>query len=174
MAAVIFVAGCSGGGEKSPAAHSGKIAASEGLNHDIGNVDIMAGTVLHSFALGNGGVDDLGLQGIYTSCPCTKARIELPDGSLSRQFGRSFPEDWSRVIRPGETFKVIVEFDPLAHGANEEGPFVRDIFLITSAPPDGEVSTTSTIVKKGTVTRMRMEGTAVSKEEFEKTGGGKG
>jgi len=133
---------------------------------DLGIVNIDGGMVERVFELYNGESEDLVLKGAFTSCACTKTSIELPDGTVSKPFGMSLPTGWFRVIKPGERFKVHVQFDPMFHGKDGTGQFRRDIYLITSASPDDNFSSRLPMIRPGSVSMLRLSGKVVTAEEF--------
>ena len=133
---------------------------------ELGIINIDGGKVKKVFELYNGEAEDLVLKGAFTSCACTNARIELPDGTLSRPFGMSIPSNWFKVIKPGERFKVHVEFDPAFHGKEGTGQFKRDIYLITSASPDDNFSSSLPMIRHGSVSQLRLKGVVVTAEEY--------
>jgi hypothetical protein len=146
--------------------NSGSVNPVEGSSVDLGIVNIDGGMVEKVFELYNGESEDLVLKGAFTSCACTKASIELPDGNVSRPFGMSLPSNWFRVIKPGEKFKVRVQFDPAFHGKDGTGAFRRDIYLITSASPDDNLSSRLPMIRHGSVSMLRLEGNVVTAEEY--------
>jgi hypothetical protein len=141
---------------------------------DLGIVNIDGGLVERVFELYNGESEDLVLKGAFTSCACTKTTIELPDGTVSKPFGMSLPTRWFRVIKPGERFKVRVQFDPIFHGKDDPifhgkdgtGQFRRDIYLITSASPDDNFSSRLPMIRNGSVSRLQLKGEVVTAREY--------
>jgi len=133
---------------------------------DLGIINIDGGIVERVFELYNGESEDLVLKGAFTSCACTKASIVLPDGTVSKLFGMSLPSNWFRVIKPGEKFKVRVQFDPAFHGKDGTGAFHRDIYLITSATPDDNFSSRLPMIRHGSVSMLRLSGEVVTAEEY--------
>ena len=151
-------------------ATSGKVAAYRGVEHDWGYINIKGGNLQHTFSMYNSGEDNLLLKGGFTSCGCTKLSITLPDGSKSPEFGMSLLNNWIGLVKPGESFKITIDYDPLAHGLKDLGPVERRAYLITSAPHDDRLSNRMQVVRNGTVTTFRVSGVVVSEEEFKKTG----
>ena len=137
---------------------SGKVASETGPKMDLGDVNIEGGLVKSTFELYNSNLEDLVLKGAFTSCACTKAFIELPDGTISKPFGMSLPGRWFRVIKPGERFKVHVEFDPAYHGKEGRGPFHRSVYLVTSATADDNMSSRLPLIRYGTVSTLTLSG----------------
>ncbi len=134
---------------------------------DMGIINIDGGMVERVFELYNGELEDLVLKGAFTSCACTNASIEMPDGTISRPFGMSLPTDWFRVVKPGEKFKVHVKFDPAFHGKDGTGDFRRDIYLITSASPDDNFSSSLPMIRQGSVSKLQLKGEVVTAEEYQ-------
>lgn len=133
---------------------------------DLGIVNMDGGMVERVFELYNGESEDLVLKGAFTSCACTKVWFELPDGTVSKPFGMSIPTKWFRVIKPGERFKVHVQFDPTFHGKDGTGVFRRDVYLITSASPDDNFSSRLPMIRHGSVSMLRLKGEVVTAEEY--------
>ena len=146
---------------------SGMVASETGPDVEIGDINIDGGLVKKTFELHNGNSTDLVLKGAFTSCACTKTVIELPDGTLSKPFGMSLPGKWFRVIKPGERFKVHVEFDPAYHGPKGVGSFRRNVYLVTSATADDNMSSTLPLVRYGTVSTLRLSGNVLSAAEYD-------
>ncbi len=155
-------------------ATSGKVAAYRGVEHDWGYINIKGGNLQHTFSMYNSGEDNLLLKGGFTSCGCTNIVITLPDGSKSPEFGMTHsntvkPANWIGIVKPGQSFKVTVEYDPLTHGPNALGPVERRAYIISSAPEDGLLSVRLPTVINGTVTILRVSGVVVSEEKFKQT-----
>lgn len=112
---------------------SGVIAPLDPLDYDWEDINIEGGDVEHGFHFTNDGDEDLILTGAVTSCMCTSAYFELPDGSISPSFGMHGNETWSYAVKPGEEFELEVTFDPMAHGPNGVGQIQRGIILNSSA-----------------------------------------
>lgn len=110
----------------------GIITPIDGMHHNFGEISIDGGEVEKGFHFRNDGEEDLILKGAETSCGCTEAYFELPDGSVSPTFGMHDNPEWEYAIKPGEEFEIEVEFDPLAHGPDSVGPVIRDVTVFTS------------------------------------------
>ncbi len=150
---------------------SGKVVSDDTLEQDWGWINIMGGILQHTFTLTNGGQDNLILKGGFTSCGCTNIIITLPDGSKSPVFTMTHsntapPANWVGIVKPGENFKVTVDYDPLTHGPNALGPVERRAYIISSAPEDGRLSVKLPAVRNGTVTILRVSGVVVSEETY--------
>ncbi len=72
-------------------------------------------------AVRNLGEGDLVIEGVSTSCGCTSASIT--------------PE----VIPPGGTGTLAIRYDSGAHGPNEIGPVMRQIFIASNDPSEPEI-----------------------------------
>jgi hypothetical protein len=146
--------------------NSGSVSPLTSPALDLGFVNIDGGMVKKVFELYNGETENLILKGAFTSCACTKAWIEMPDGTLSKPFGMSLPTKWMKVVKPGKRFKVHVQFDPAFHGKDGTGDFNRDIYLITSASPDDNISSRLPMVRYGSVSMLRLKGKVVTADRY--------
>ena len=90
--------------------------------HHFGQIPQFGGIVNTSFTVTNKGSADLKISSISTSCGCASAKLE------------------KLVIKPSESAKLIVFFDPNFH-KEPEGLFSRTVFLETNDPanPEAEV-----------------------------------
>lgn len=111
----------------------GSVLSLDDLDHDWGDISIDGGDVEHGFHFKNDSEEELVLNGVETSCMCTTAYIELPDGTISPTFGMHNNPSWTYVVEPGEEFEIEVYFDPMAHGPDAVGPVKRGVYLSTSA-----------------------------------------
>jgi len=87
---LIFAVGCNAGTQSfddAEATTGGVITPLDELVYDWGDISIEGGDVDHGFHFRNDGEGDLILTGALTSCMCTEAYFELPDGSMSPSFG---------------------------------------------------------------------------------------
>ncbi|MDP2691271.1 MAG: DUF1573 domain-containing protein [bacterium] len=125
---------------------------------DWGDINIAGGTVEHTFTLKNEGASEILLKGASTSCMCTTASIKLPNGTESPSFGMNNPSNtWSYPVKPGESFTVLVVFDPMAHGPTATGPIKRTIDVISDPDPsDGAVQ----------YTRLQTSGDVLSEADY--------
>jgi Protein of unknown function (DUF1573) len=114
-----------------PQAVQGNVTPIDGLDYDFGEISIDGGEVEKGFHFRNDGEEDLVLKGAETSCGCTEAYFELPDGTISPIFGMHENPEWEYVIKPGEVFEIEVEFDPMSHGPDAVGPVIRDVTIFT-------------------------------------------
>jgi hypothetical protein len=99
---------------------------------NLGQVPIGGGIVTREYEVKNTTDKALKLRKIATSCMCTTAQIKVGDKE-SRFFGMEMMGDKNPFldfkIPAGETAKIIVNFDPAAHGPQGVGPFDRVIWL---------------------------------------------
>ncbi|OGZ54742.1 MAG: hypothetical protein A3B25_01640 [Candidatus Ryanbacteria bacterium RIFCSPLOWO2_01_FULL_48_26] len=106
--------------------------------YDFGSVSMLKGSVEHEFAITNTTAVDLAVTKVETSCMCTRAVLQLPDGKEIGPFGmpgHGFAPTLDAIIRPGENFIVRVIFDPAAHGPAGIGRIERAVTLGTSKGP---------------------------------------
>lgn len=69
----------------------------------------------------NLGRGELIIQGVTTSCGCTSAAIT------------------PAVIPPGGTGTLAIRYDSGAHGPDEVGPVIRQVFIASNDPSEPEV-----------------------------------
>ncbi len=160
MAALFLLAACSPTSDQTASETvslnaSGNIVATNGIEHDWGDININGGLVSHTFKLKNESEESLYLKGAKTSCMCTSARYSLNDGTISPKYGmHNNPSGWSEEIGPNETFEVEVVFDPMAHGPDAVGAIRRSVFLNTSA-------------KNSSVLKLDVGGNVLYKKDYE-------
>lgn len=170
--AVIALTGCGGNfentsGDTKQISNSGAITFMNNTEHDWGDINIKGGLVEHRFNFRNDGDKDLYLKSAKTSCMCTSARYNLPDGGISPKYGmHSKSNSWSGVVKPGETFSMDVWFDPMAHGPTATGVIRRDITLVTSANPDGDRVKSVSGNTEGSVVGLVVNGDVLSEEAY--------
>lgn len=164
----LVLAGCTSTGDNKAdpkTKDSGKIEAMGALSGEWGDINIQGGNAEKEFKFKNIGEEPLVLKGALTSCMCTNAVIELPDGSRSPEFGMHTKVEWAHAIQPGEEFTVDIEFDPLAHGPNGVGPISRAVYLFSSSKENGEVAQLDE--KSGeAVTIMQMSGEVLYEKDY--------
>lgn len=108
----------------------------EPLMLDMGTVSMAEGLVSKSYQLKNNGQADLIINNLVTSCMCTTVVLETSDGQ-SPIFGAhqdENPANWSVTLSPNEEAKLIVTFDPNAHGPDAVGQ-IRRVITISSNDP---------------------------------------
>lgn len=108
---------------------------------DLGTIRMAEGIVQAEFALLNAGDANLIVHSLDTSCGCTSAAL-FRDGSHGPWFtmaGHGLnPRGWSVELAPSEEARVIVRYDPTAHGYYV-GNVMRAVY-IRSNDPDSPVS----------------------------------
>ncbi|NIA02101.1 MAG: DUF1573 domain-containing protein [Nitrospirae bacterium] len=170
LAPVIFLVGCVGANGVdnnllSMSSDSGLIMPTQDIDYEWGDINIMGGDVDHVFAFRNDGEEDLILKGATTSCMCTTATFELPNGEFSPDFGMHDSKKWTYSIKPGEEFKMNVVFDPMAHGPDAIGPIQRSVYIVTSSEANGNYAKADS--KSGDmVTELRVSGNVLKESAF--------
>jgi hypothetical protein len=87
---------------------------------DLG--DVVNGEVRSlEVAVINQGTGELVIEAVSTSCGCTSAQVDPP------------------TIKPGERGQLQVTFDSGAHGPEELGPVLRQVFIASNDPDQPEV-----------------------------------
>lgn len=113
-------------------------------SYDIGKVLMKNGFVTREYEIKNSSQSILRLKNIVTSCMCTKAQVVLEDKRT-----RFYAMEMSGAKNPnvdfdipaGTTAKLIVRFDPAAHGIAGVGLINRSVFL-TFLDPVGQKEVT--------------------------------
>lgn len=122
--------------------NSGKLTEVLGIeanptNYDLGKVPINGGIVTREYSIKNTTNKVIRLKKVATSCMCTTASVEIGD-KTTKFFGMEGHGDANPPVNleisPGEEGKVVVKFDPAAHGPEGVGPFDRIIWLTFSDP----------------------------------------
>ena len=105
--------------------------------YDLGEVPINGGIVTKEYLIKNTTDKTIRLKKIATSCMCTTASVDI-SGKTTKFFGMEGHGDLNPPVNievaSGQEGKVIVKFDPLAHGPQGVGPFDRVIWLTFSDP----------------------------------------
>jgi len=105
--------------------------------YNLGDVPIGGGLVTKEYAIKNTSNGKINLKKITTSCMCTTASVQI-GGKETKFFGMEGHGDANPPvnieINAGEEGKVIVIFDPAAHGPQGVGPFNRVVYLTFSDP----------------------------------------
>ncbi|MDO8503969.1 MAG: DUF1573 domain-containing protein [bacterium] len=124
------------GSEATPTSEVLGIEASP-ASYDLGNVPINGGIVAKEFEIKNITDKMLRLKKIATSCMCTTASVQVGDKTtnfFSMEMAGDRNPPVNLEIAQGQTAKVVVNFDPAAHGPTGTGPFARSIWLNFSDP----------------------------------------
>jgi hypothetical protein len=121
------------------------------VSYDLGDVPINGGNIIKEYEIKNSTDSMLKLKKIATSCMCTKAFFELGE-TKTKFFGMEGHGDRNPPVNievpGGQTGKVVVEFDPAAHGPQGIGQFDRSIYLTFSDPAGvKELKFNGTVVK---------------------------
>jgi len=121
-------------------------------NYDIGRVLMKSGVVTREHEIKNNSENALRLKKIVTSCMCTRVQVVAGDKKT-----RLYAMEMNGVKNPIISFdipaksiaKVIVKFDPAAHGIQGAGVVNRNIWL-TFVDPVGtkEVTFNGEVVLK--------------------------
>lgn len=144
---------------------SGMLVADSELFYDFGDLNIEGGLVDHSFSFTNDGEEDLVLMNLSTSCMCTEAEVVLPDGTKSPVFGMRSSTEWSYAVPAGESFEVLVIYDPMAHGPNATGEINRSVMMVTSSKENGRTA----VIDPSTgyaFSQMNIKGMVLSAEDY--------
>ncbi|OGM18922.1 hypothetical protein A2686_03955 [Candidatus Woesebacteria bacterium RIFCSPHIGHO2_01_FULL_38_10] len=106
-------------------------------DYDLGDVPIKGGIVTRGYEIGNTTERALKLKKITTSCMCTTASVSVGDKE-TRFFGMEGHGDKNPSVNleigPDQIGKVVVRFDPAAHGPQGVGLFDRSVWLTFSDP----------------------------------------
>ncbi len=124
------------GGSSVPESSLAKIEASDVQvspeSYDIGRVLMKNGVVTREYEIKNNSENTLRLKKIVTSCMCTRAQVVVGDERT-----RLYAMEMNGVKNPiisfdipaKSTAKVVVKFDPAAHGIQGAGVVDRTVWL---------------------------------------------
>lgn len=109
-------------------------------SYDIGKVLMKNGFVIRESEIKNNSQNILRVKNIVTSCMCTRAQIVFGD-----KRSRFYAMEMSGAKNPNIDFdiparttaKLVIRFDPAAHGPAGVGPVDRSVWL-TFADPVGK------------------------------------
>jgi len=102
-------------------------------NYDFGTVSQAQGVVTIELTLKNKGKGELVINGMRTSCGCTRASL-IVDGEEGPLFGmHNNPVGWRARLAPGEQARLKVYYDPNVHG-EIRGPVSREIEIYSNDP----------------------------------------
>lgn len=106
-------------------------------SYQLGDIPRTGGLVSREYAVNNTTDKTMKLFKITTSCMCTKAKVII-DNKETKFFSLEHAGDKNAPVnldlKPGQTARVIFQFDPNAHGPKGVGLFDRTIQLIFSDP----------------------------------------
>jgi hypothetical protein len=107
------------------------------VSYELGEVPRLGGVVTKEYTFNNTTDKTMKLYKITTSCMCTKAKVVVGDKETNF-YGLEHTGDKNAPvffdIKPGQTAKVVVVFDPNAHGPKGVGAFDRTVQLVFSDP----------------------------------------
>lgn len=106
-------------------------------DYELGEVPINGGLVTKEYSIKNTTDKTIRLKKIATSCMCTTASFDI-GGKATNFFGMEGHGDANPPVNieigAGQEGKVVVKFDPAAHGPQGVGPFDRVVWLTFSDP----------------------------------------
>lgn len=106
-------------------------------SYDVGKMIMKNGFVTREYEIKNNSISILRVKNIVTSCMCTKAQVVIED-KRTRFYGMEMQGAKNPNIDfdiPAEsTAKLIVRFDPAAHGIAGVGPINRSVYLTFPDP----------------------------------------
>ena len=137
---VLTLVGCDAVNQVDAPTLSGLVETESELFYDFGDVNIEGGFVDTTFSFVNDSDEDLTVVSLATSCGCTRAEVVLNDGSKSPVFGMHTKTEWNEVVPAGESFEVLVTYDPMAHGPDAVGPISRSVIMTTSSEENGRIA----------------------------------
>lgn len=76
---------------------------------------------IFEISLQNDGTSDLLIEAVSTSCGCTSAEVT------------------PTTILPGESGLLTIRYDSGAHGPEENGPIMRQVFIASNDPDQAEI-----------------------------------
>lgn len=166
FAALPVAAGCSGNGDEAEGSVAQSAAPRSLLDkerqstetplqvdrqsYDLGSIPIDGGNVEAAFEVWNEGSSPVRLAAVYTSCGCTTAVLEFADGSTAGPFGmpgHDLETTLDRTVDAGEKFNINVIYDPMAHGPDATGKYMRTVTIHTQDGGGIEVAITVNVVK---------------------------
>lgn len=98
---------------------------------DFGTISMAKGPVSHEYIITNTGERPTLVRTLYTSCMCTVASLQT-EQKIFGPFGmpgHGFIPAINASISPQEEARVVVTFDPAAHGPAGVGKIGRSIIL---------------------------------------------
>ncbi|MEK7072425.1 MAG: DUF1573 domain-containing protein [Patescibacteria group bacterium] len=99
--------------------------------YDFGTISMKNGKVEKIFKVTNSSNQDATIDSVLTSCMCTVAYLESPDGEKGPfgMAGHGLVPKANEIIKAGETRDIKVVYDPNAHGPAGVGNIDRFITL---------------------------------------------
>ncbi len=100
---------------------------------NLGNTTQAAGVILTMFIVKNMGKSDLIITDLKTSCSCLVASFVVDDRESPRLGRFSHSSGWSVTIKPGESARLWVYYDPRVNGWFT-GHATRWVFITSNDP----------------------------------------
>ncbi|RJQ26516.1 DUF1573 domain-containing protein [Candidatus Parcubacteria bacterium] len=113
--------------------------AVDSYRHNWETIDYDNGMATKEFSIKNTGKSPLKIYNVITSCMCTTAQLKT-SGITSEKFGMHEKSAGVFEIKPGQTAKLMIEFDPAFHGPSGVGPVTRIITMDTNDPQNPKLS----------------------------------
>lgn len=145
---------------------SGVVASESELFYDFGDINIQGGLIDHTFLFTNDSEEDLVIMNLATSCGCTSAEVVLSDGTSSPSFGMHDSTQWNQTVVAGDSFEVLVTYDPMAHGPDATGEMNRSIIMTTSSQENGRTAVLDPSTGYA-FTQMNIKGLVLSAEDYD-------
>lgn len=139
--AVIGIVLMANAGSQSQSVEGAHLQVSE-TAWDIGNVAMSEGVNTKTVEITNDRAVAVTVIRMETSCMCTTAQLIHADGSesgIKGMVGHGITPSLSETIQPGETVKLLVRFDPNAHGPDATGPIQRSISIETNSKTQSKI-----------------------------------
>jgi len=111
---------------------------------DFGTISMAAGKVSYPFVIKNTSPQLVTITKLFTSCMCTVALLDY-NGKKIGPFGmqgHGVIPNISETLLPGEQARVVITFDPAAHGPSGVGAIRRIVTVETNSQtkPKVEIS----------------------------------
>lgn len=99
--------------------------------YDFGTISMKNGLASHTFKITNSSDKDIYIKKVFTSCMCTSAYIESPNGEKGPfgMEGMGYVPPANETIKVGESLDIKVVYDPNAHGPAGVGTIDRLVYL---------------------------------------------
>lgn len=122
------------GGGGGAAKQSSSLVPKESF-YDFGNISMAKGVVTREFLIANTSTEPVALREIWTSCMCTTAQLVVGayEGPVAGMPGHGSVPRLTATLAPNEEARVIVRFDPAAHGPAGIGLTERSVYITDEA-----------------------------------------
>ncbi len=99
--------------------------------YDFGKISMARGVVTKEFLIANTSTEPVALREIWTSCMCTTAQLisGAYEGPIAGMPGHGSVPRLAVTLAPNEEARVIVRFDPAAHGPAGVGLIDRSVYI---------------------------------------------